>query len=706
MFGEMSFAAGILLGGLLVLLGCLWHSRRRHDADLLGLQSALRARQFSEERLEMALEASDAALWEWHIAEKRFWLSDRYFRQLGYEPHAFEAQVDVWRGLVHPDDWDGTLAVVKKHLKQPVGVYINEYRMRDASGQWRWMMARGRVVRSGPNGEPLLMVGTHIDVHQSKEQQRALMESRERFQKIYETTPDAMGITRIEDGLYLDVNSGFEAVTGYSRQEVMGRTSAEVGIWADADQRVQLMAEFKRAHQVDSMELLARNKAGQLVVGLMSVRRLEVDGEACMLFIFRDITERRRLQQDADAARAEMAAAAAASRAKTEFLSRMSHELRTPLNAVLGFAQLLQATAKLDERANGQVDGVLQAGWHLLNLINDVLDIARIESGHLQLELQPIELQPVLVAALDLVQGSAAVNGLAIELPDEAAMAVGVMADPVRLRQVLVNLLSNAIKYNRRGGQVSLHCSTDAQHLNLQVSDTGIGMSTQQMAHLFEPFNRLGRERGSIEGTGVGLVLTRYLVELMGGELSVGSSVNVGTTVTLRLRLDQSLSPDQALPAAVEPGDPNPSPRPKDEPQPAQHEVKSAASPAIDGGPQACVLYIEDNDTNQLIVREMLAPWPQVKLHLADDGQTGLRLAAELHPDLILLDMRLPDLDGLQVLRRLKADPRLAAITVVALSASAMPDDVARARQYGALEYWTKPLQLDRFLDDVLRVLG
>jgi len=563
MMSEFGVLDGVLVGGAVLLLLWSWRSRRRHLARERELRAALEQSLACVQRLDAALEASDVAHWEWHITAKRMVLSDRNYRQLGYAPGAFEPTLEAWRNLVHPDDWsDAFAAILQQQLQQvtqPANAYTSEYRMRNAKGEWRWLMARGRVVSWGRNGEPLLMVGTHFDV-----------------------------------------------------------------------------------------------------------------------------TERRRLHQEAAAARAETAAAAAANRAKTEFLSRMSHELRTPLNAVLGFAQLLKIGGTLGEREQGRVDAILQAGWHLLNLINDVLDIARIESGHLQLALQPMELQPVVSAALDLVHGSAEALGVSMELPPAETLAQFVRADPVRLRQCLVNLLSNAIKYNHRGGRVSLHCHSDAQGLTLQVADTGMGMSSQQMEHLFEPFNRLGRERESIEGTGIGLMLTRYLVELMGGKLEVSSHLNEGTTVSLRLL--RAVATPLTEPAA----------------QPAERAPRAVLVPA----PAASVLYIEDSLANQQVVRDMLAPWPQLTLHLAKNGEQGLRLAAALRPDLILLDMRLPGIDGLQVLQRLKADPQLAHIKVVAVSASAMPEDVEGARQRGVLEYWTKPLRLEYFLDDVRRVLA
>jgi PAS domain S-box-containing protein len=659
-----------------VALGSLLDLVVAHGADVRALQQALHEREIGEQRLELALEASGAALWEWHVGERRIKFSDNFFEQLGYPPDHLDGTQESWRALLHPDDLQSAVAAVKAGLEPGSPAYVNEYRMRDAKGQWRWMLARGRLVRRGPAGEPMLMVGTHLDVDAMRRQQAALLASHERFQKIYQTTPDAMGISRISDGSYVDVNEGFLRLTGYARAEVLGHGSLDLGLWDEPAQRAQLFEEFARAGLVDSMEITVRRKDGQLLSGLLSVRRLVEQGEDCMLFIYRDVSERRRLLRDA-------AAAAAASQAKTDFLSRMSHELRTPLNAVLGFAQLMQGSPRLQggehEREREQVDAILQAGWHLLNLINDVLDISRIESGHLQLQLRPLALQPVLVEAFALLRGQAEMAGVHLEITMPPGSDRWLMGDPVRLRQALVNLLSNAVKYNRRGGRVELGCEPLAEHLLLHIRDTGRGMSAEQMTHLFEPFNRLGREREAIDGTGIGLVLTRHLLALMGGSLEIRSESGIGTTASLRLPLAPAPLEASAVPAVTTP-----------------------AEPVLQGR----VLYIEDNPVNQMLVQEMLRPWPCLDLHLAGDGSEGLRRAAELRPDLILLDMRLPDMDGKQVLRALKADPALAAIPVVALSASAMPEDVAQAYAGGAIEYWTKPLRLQQFLVDLRRVLS
>jgi CheY-like chemotaxis protein len=421
----------------------------------------------------------------------------------------------------------------------------------------------------------------------------------------------------------------------------------------------------------------------------MSVRALRIDGEDCFLFTYRDITEHKRMQAEAARAQNEKAAAEAANRAKTDFLSRMSHELRTPLNAVLGFSQLLMSdrAERLSERQTTQLEVIQQAGWHLLALINDVLDVSRIEAGRLNLSARPIALTELLDEVVTLVLPQAQRWGVTIATDYRARPPLMVNSDPVRMRQIMLNVITNAVKYNRAGGTAHVDVSQQAQRARVTVADTGLGMTRDQLEHLFEPFNRLGRERSGIEGTGIGMALTRQLLQLMDGTIEVRSEAGVGTQVLIGF-------PAAAASAA--------------EPRSAASGNDARPTSALPAATRCkgTVLYIEDNPVNQTVVQQMLARWPDLRLVLAGNGERGIALARELRPDLVLLDMRLPDLNGCQVLDALRGDPQTRELAVVALSASAMPEEVAAARASGALEYWTKPLDLAGFLAGVQRLLA
>lgn len=369
------------------------------------------------------------------------------------------------------------------------------------------------------------------------------------------------------------------------------------------------------------------------------------------------------------------AEAQAASRAKSDFLSRTSHELRTPLNAILGFAQLLAVDLPA-EPAAGKVGHILKAGRHLLKLIDEVLDIARIEAGQLKLECVVVPLAPLLAEAYALVLPLAVQNGVVLDPPPPCGAAV--LGDRQRLLQVLLNLLSNAIKYNRKGGWVRLAVHDAPAALVLQVRDSGPGIAPAHLPRLFTPFDRLEATLHGAEGTGLGLTVSRQLIEGMGGTISVESQPGVGSVFSVHL--PQAARADQELPDSA--------------PEPPAAAALSAAAPVQ---ARRTLLCIEDNASNLALVEALVARRPQWLLRHAGDGAAGLEAARALSPDLILLDLQLPGLGGEAVLAALRADPRCAQTPVVLVSADALPATRARLLAAGANDYLTKPLEVPEF---------
>jgi len=402
-----------------------------------------------------------------------------------------------------------------------------------------------------------------------------------------------------------------------------------------------------------------------------------------------DVTDKR----TAEAERRERELAQRESLAKSRFLARMSHELRTPLNAVLGFSQLLLAdtarTGADEDTRRRQLEHIHSAGEHLLALINDVLDLSGLESGELRITLQPVALAPLLAQTMPMLDTLCRRHGVEVQL---GALPGSVMADATRLRQVLLNLLSNAVKYNRPGGRVQVEAEAQGAERLIRVTDTGLGMSAEQLRDLYEPFNRLGRQSEGpegVEGSGIGLAIVKALMDRMGGSVRAHSTPGVGSVFELRLA-DAAPLPvagqAPAVPAAAA--------------QPPRPDAGTAAAA------RGTLLYIEDNPVNALIVSELIARRADLRLHIAADGRSGVQRALELQPDLVLLDMQLPDFDGHEVLRRLRAQPALATVPVIALSANAMPDDIARALRAGMTDYWTKPLDFAAFLAAMDRMFG
>jgi signal transduction histidine kinase len=367
-----------------------------------------------------------------------------------------------------------------------------------------------------------------------------------------------------------------------------------------------------------------------------------------------------------------------ASRLKTEFLSRVSHELRTPLNAILGFGQLLQLE-DLTEEQRESVGQMLRGGRHLLGLINEVLDISRIETGSLALSLESVDLHEVVIETADLIRPLAAEREVGIHPPSREECPWTVHADRQRLKQVLLNLASNAVKYNRHGGDIHLDCHATAEdRVAIVVRDTGPGIPADRMERLFMPFDRLGAEQTEVEGSGLGLALSKGLMEAMGGTLGAHSVQGEGTTFTLELTLakDRPADPGLGAPAA-----------------PASEQ---------DAGAGQVVLYVEDNPANLRLVERILGQRPHpVRLLAAPRGEEVQELVRRHRPDLVLLDLHLPGIDGHEVLRRLQADPATATVPVVVVSADVTPGQRERLLAAGAVEYLGKPLDVPRFLEIV-----
>ena len=390
--------------------------------------------------------------------------------------------------------------------------------------------------------------------------------------------------------------------------------------------------------------------------------------------LFRDTTESKRVDTEL---RLATLVADKANLAKSEFLSSMSHELRTPLNAILGFAQLIESgTPPLEPAQQRNIEQILKAGWYLLDLINEILDLAVIESGKLALSMEVVSIAEVLRECAALVEPQAREHGIGVCFtPLEAPCFVS--GDYTRVKQVLINLLSNAIKYNKAGGSVSVSVSVTcgllpAERVRISVRDSGIGLGPEQLAELFQPFNRLGQQAGEKQGTGIGLVVTKRLVELMNGVIGVESSAGEGSVFWIELNhTSDTRSAD--LPAIT---------------------TLHAAAPVRADAQGHTLLYVEDNPANLALVEALVARRPDMCLLTATDGQSGVAMARRARPDVILMDIHLPGLSGTEALRILADDPATAHIPVIALSANAMPRDIESGLQAGFFRYLTKPIKV------------
>jgi len=496
-----------------------------------------------------------------------------------------------------------------------------------------------------------------------------------------------------EKGIIQLFNVGAERSLGYLATEVVNRINpSDIHDPEEVKARAQALSHelgttitpgfealaFKASRGIEDIyELTYICKDGSRFPAIVSITALRDDYGAIIgyLLIGTDNSVRKQVEQELHEA---MAVAEKASLAKSDFLSSMSHELRTPLSAILGFAQLMESGSPAPTNSQKRsIDQILQAGWYLLELINEILDLALIESGKLSLSLEPISLADVMRECQAMIEPQAQKRDISVAFPrfDRPLYA---KADRTRVKQVFINLLSNAIKYNRAGGTVVVDCAAiTPERIRIGVTDTGEGLTPDKLAQLFQPFNRLGQQANVEEGTGIGLVVCKRLVELMGGVIGVESTVGKGSVFWIELDLTAAPQP---VAGAAEGG-----------------AIAQAQRPA--GEHSHTLLYVEDNPANLMLVEDLIARRPDIRLLSARDGRQGIEIAHAAQPDVILMDINLPGISGLTALRILAEDPATAHIPVVALSANAMRRDIEKGLEAGFFRYLTKPIKVNEFMD-------
>jgi len=483
-------------------------------------------------------------------------------------------------------------------------------------------------------------------------------------------------------GIITDVNKQMEALTGCTRDELIGAPFKN--FFTDPDRAEAGIKRVLSGSKVTDYELTARARDGkETVVSYNATTFHDRDRKLQGVFAAaRDVTERKRFEHTLQENNAELerarAAAEKANLTTSDFLSSMSHELRSPLNAILGFAQLMNSDSPPPTLAQtASIDQILKAGWYLLELINEILDLAQIESGKLALSREPTSLTDVLLECQAMIEPQGEKRGIKMTFP-HSSTPYFVDADRTRLKQVLINLLSNAIKYNQPNGTVVVDCTMNTpERVRVSVTDSGAGLPSEMLQQLFQPFNRLGQERGTEEGTGIGLVMSKRLVEMMGGIIGVDSTVGLGSVFWFELNSASEPQLETDLTARME----------------------IATEQAPGSAPLRTLLYVEDNPANLKLIEQLMARRPDIRLLSARDGNTGIQLARANQPELILMDINLPGISGIEALKILRDDPATAHIPVIALSANAMPRDIEKGLQAGFFRYLTKPIKIHEFMD-------
>ena len=533
------------------------------------------------------------------------------------------------------------------------------------------------------DGLPIGAVLVFRDVTKEYAAQKTLSDHQFYTRSLIESNIDAL-VTTDRFGTITDVNRQMETLTGAAREELVGTPFKQ---YFTDPTRAQAGVERVVADKtVIDYELTASARDGRETdVSFNATTFYDRDGQLQGVFAAaRDVTERKRLDQALLDKNAELenakSAAEKANLAKSEFLSSMSHELRSPLTAILGFAQLMESEPPpLTPTQKESVEQILHAGWLLLTLIEEVLDLAKIESGHVSLSMEPVSLAEIILECQGMIAPQAQQRGIKMTFPTFDSPFF-VLADRTRVKQVLVNLLSNAIKYNTKQGSVDVTCAQESPgHVRISVRDTGAGLHPEQISQLFQEFNRLGQETGTEVGTGIGLVMARRLVELMSGDIGVESAVGVGSVFWFELApvAAPHLSPEEAEKAA------------------------QTLLPVLDLPRKRIVLYVEDNPANLKLVERIIGSHPDITLLTATTGTSGIDVARASLPDLILMDINLPGITGIQALKILQDDPVTAHIPVLAISANAMPRDIKKGMEAGFFRYLTKPIKINEFMEAV-----
>ena len=521
------------------------------------------------------------------------------------------------------------------------------------------------------------------DITERKQGEQQLRKADASLRLMVESVTDCAIIMLDTTGNVANWNIAAQRINGYSEKEIIGqhfsRFYPREGI--DRGEPQQELDDVIANGRLETEGWRVRKDGSTFWANVVITTMCDAGGELCgFVKLTRDFTERRRLEQLLTEKNAELehsrAAAEKANLAKSDFLSSMSHELRTPLNAILGFAQLLESSSPPPTANQAlKLQQILKSGWYLLELINEILDLAVIESGKLTLSPEPLSLEKVMLECQAMIEPQAQKRDAKLSFP-RFDIPYFVHADRVRLKQVLINLLSNAIKYNRDHGAVQVTCAaTNLGRIRIGIKDNGAGLSPEKLAQLFQPFNRLGQENGGVEGTGIGLVVTRRLVDLMEGTIGVESIVGEGSEFWIELiQADMpQLADEIILPTELSPS-------------------------GQENSEQRILLYVEDNPANLMLVEQIIESQPRLNMMSARDGNHGVRLARAHLPDVILMDINLPGISGIEAMNILRKDPMTKHIPIIALSANAMLRDIEKGLEAGFFRYLTKPIKLNEFI--------
>ena len=667
-FKKMLFEDEILIG----FDGVIFDNTETKKLEILN--------ELNKERLRRGQVYANIGTWEWDIVTNELYWTERVGPLFGYpENNSMDIEFDKFLNVIHADDKDAVMNAIRDSVEhnQPYNI---EHRVVWADGTIKWVQEKGAVIRD-ENDKPIKMIGVVQDIHDKKLAELALAERENDLKFAQSIAKIGNWSIDFSDG---SVDWSDEVYNLLNMKKV--DNPAHFGLLKD----ILLEEDFR----LIGKKLIEAEKTGQFNVThrvvlknntiryFQEIAHAELDstGKVSKLVgTVQDVTERVESENALIAAKDE---ATKANFAKSEFLSSMSHELRTPMNSIIGFSQLLEYDEKLTSEQKANIREIRKAGKHLLELINQVLDLSKIESGNNDMILEPVLINDVIQESITLVKTLAFKKSVKIQFINEAQFIV--KADRLRLKQVVLNLLSNAIKYNKINGEVRItlekKVSEKQAKILLVVADKGIGIPSNQLNELFLPFQRLGLENKEVEGTGIGLSITKRIVELMNGSIGVLSKENEGSTFWVELDVLES---EKASRIQTD--------------QKEEEIVKNNPS-QINKPNEVYVVYIEDNLSNIKLMTQIFDYLPGAKLVTSTKPLDGLKIISEIKPELILLDINLPEMNGFEVLKRIRKMEEFESIPVLAITANAMENDVKKGMDLGFSYYITKPIDINKFM--------
>ena len=643
--------------------------------------TALRA---SEERLQRSQTFANIGTWDWNIQTGGLYWSECIAPLFGYQKTIPETTYENFIASVHPDDRQKVIEAVTACVERGEDYNI-EHRVIWDNGEIHWLLERGDVIRS-PDGQALHMLGVVQDITQAKNAQLNLLRNRAAM----DGSVDGIAILNSE-GEYVYLNPAYAQIYGFGvPDELIGKKWTSL---YPENELIRFNEEIMPRFEQEGFwrgETVGVKQDGSQFPQSLSLSALADGG---LVYVVRDISSDKQVRQALVQAKED---AENANRTKSQFLSSMSHELRTPMNAIIGFGQLLQMTPgeSLSDVQMDNVNEILKASKHLLELINEVLDLSKVEAGGINLSIEPVVVAELLNDCLALIKQMANKRGIEISFfcngevkpLESCSNDLVVKADRTRLKQVLLNLFSNAVKYNSENGRMEIYCNVvDDNKIRLGVTDTGPGIPVELQSQLFTVFNRLGAEKSNIEGTGIGLVITKNIIEMMAGEIGFDSRVGEGSNFWVelpRVKPVTSQSKVQVSDDGLKP------------------DMQQSLT-AVMAKDKYSLLYIEDNPANLRLVAQILALRPKIRLLSAHEATLGLELARQHRPELILMDINLPGLSGVDALKLLRRDEATSKIPVIAVSANAMLKDIEQGFKEGFDDYITKPIDVDKLLQAI-----